>query len=121
MPREESGLSAVSVQYAIEGLWFVAVRGVSAVCDCLPPYALVRRCVYDCGYMGRVITTIRMDERLREAVELLATAEGRSVSNMIEALVRQGLKDGGRSSFSISSRPRPGATPWGGATPGVFR
>jgi hypothetical protein len=35
------------------------------------------------------ITTIRMDERLREGVELLARSEGRSVSNMIEALGRR--------------------------------
>jgi hypothetical protein len=70
------------------------------------------------------ITTIRMDERLREGVELFARSEGRSVSNMIEALVRRGLEKGSRSStssISISSRPRPGATPWGGTTPGVFR
>ena len=100
-----------SVVYAIEivAIGYVCLRR---------PHAIVRRCVYDCGYMVRVITTIRMDERLHEGIKLLAAAAGRSLSNMIEALVRQGLEDGGRSS---SSRPRPGATPWGGTTPGVFR
>jgi len=105
--------------YAIEELLPVAMKGVSAVSDCLPPYAIVRRCVDDCGYMARVITTIRMDERLREAVEARARIEQRSISNMVERLVAQGLNEGSR--HVSGERPRPGATPWGGTTPGVFR
>ena len=34
--------------------------------------------------MARILTTIRLDARLREGVELLAAAEGRSVFNTIE-------------------------------------
>jgi hypothetical protein len=41
--------------------------------------------------MARIITTIRMDEALREAVEARARVERRSVSNLIEVLVAEGL------------------------------
>ena len=45
-----------SVVYAIEivAIGYVCLRR---------PHAIVRRCVYDCGYMVCVITTIRIDER----------------------------------------------------------
>jgi len=140
MPRETlRALGLFPCLYAIGGLLLVAMRGVSAVSDCLPPYAIVRGSVYDCGYM-RVIATIRMDERLREGVELLAAAEGRSLSNMIEALVRQGLEGSGSSSSRTAvcanerfHRPgascrscgmtgvNPAATPFGGVSHGAVR
>jgi hypothetical protein len=91
---------------------FVLVCAIESGGSLRCPYSVVSRSVYS-GDMGRVITTLRMDEKLRERVTILAASEGRSVSNMVETLCRRALEEGSRPHSSVcvsASFHRPGAT-----------